>query len=289
MGSKSPLAVFRNTQANSPNLTLNLHGKAGRGELYVAAIIGIVLQLGVLVYAGIITYYFRWFKDGNLVEDYGFLCTAIGTLVLVSGILLCAHVIESSTVETRYRPLRRDMEVQLVWLQKYGTVNDQSFESFAVFPETTLPQLTISRRADQAFDEESALPIDPRGMKTVIGTITSLLGFVTQFTGLRALHWSVSVAQLGAILAMTVIRSAVRRHLAKVPKGMPLVREHELDWLALNLANPDNAPWNDVDRDEDTKSLPKPQRVELTYNKEHHLTKTSTAETGAGPSMPFKS
>ncbi|KAL2124048.1 hypothetical protein VTJ04DRAFT_413 [Mycothermus thermophilus] len=96
MGSKYPLAVFRNTQANSPNLTLNLHGKAGRGELYVAAIIGIVLQLGVLVYAGIITYYFRWFKDGNLVEDYGFLCTAIGTLVLVSGILLCAHVIESN-------------------------------------------------------------------------------------------------------------------------------------------------------------------------------------------------
>src|SRR5690606_2858343 len=85
-------------------------------------------------------------KDGSPVPDYAFPCTAIGTLLLIAGMLICGYVVESSTSETWYRP-DDQMEARIVWLQKSGTVNDQAFESFAIFPEDAQPLITTSQRA----------------------------------------------------------------------------------------------------------------------------------------------
>jgi hypothetical protein len=46
---------------------------------------------------------------------------------------------------------------------------------------------------------------------TVAGSSLAFLWFVVQFIGLRRLHWSAAVVQLGVTLAMTVIRTIVRR------------------------------------------------------------------------------
>ncbi|KAF9761638.1 hypothetical protein IL306_003753, partial [Fusarium sp. DS 682] len=51
------VAIIRNTNADAPNLTLNVHNQIGRGELYVVAACGLVLQVGVLVYSGIAAKY----------------------------------------------------------------------------------------------------------------------------------------------------------------------------------------------------------------------------------------
>src|SRR5690606_31384917 len=62
--------------------------------------------------------------------------------------------------------------------------------------------------------------------------------FVVQFVGLRGMHWSASVVQLGAIAIMAVLRALVRRSLAKNPKSRALLPGYELDWLAMVLADP---------------------------------------------------
>jgi hypothetical protein len=49
---------------------------------------------------------------------------------------------------------------------------------------------------------------------SVVATIFAIGGFICQFVGLRALHWSATIIQLGATLLMTAIRSWIRRGLA---------------------------------------------------------------------------
>ncbi|KAJ4077796.1 hypothetical protein NW761_012114 [Fusarium oxysporum] len=276
------VVIIRNTNADAPNLTLNVHNQVGRGELYVVAACGLVLQVGVLVYSGIAAKYltFMLLKDGKPVADYAFPCTAAGTLLLVVGMLICAHVVESSTSETRYRPTS-GMSARVVWLQRSGTVNDQVFESFAIFPNNAQALVTTSQRAKRqelkelwpkleklwlTTSEESKMePLQngttqngtqakktrlERFLETeveeviaVIGSMVSLCGFIVQFVGLRGMHWSVSVAQLGATIIMAILRAIVRRNLAKNPTCQPLLSGHEMDWLAMTTEDWAKAPW----------------------------------------------
>ncbi|RYP04538.1 hypothetical protein DL764_004400 [Monosporascus ibericus] len=217
--SRLPIAVIRNTTAHTPNLTLNVHNQVGRGEHYVIAAFGIVLQLGVLVYCGFATYYptLMFLKEGNPVAEYSFPCTAAGTLLLVAGMLACSYVVENSTSETRYRPVA-GREARVIWLQRSGTVNDQAFKSFAIFPTNARTLVTTSQRlkgrgekdSDQEdprredSDREDPGQEDPgeedlgQEFVTVTATMVSICGFIVQFTGLRGMHWPASVAQLGA-------------------------------------------------------------------------------------------
>ena len=52
---------------------------------------------------------------------------------------------------------------------------------------------------------------------TAVATLATVVGFVAQFVGLRALHWSATIYQLGVMLIMTIARSVVRRGLAEDP------------------------------------------------------------------------
>ncbi|KAJ4308776.1 hypothetical protein N0V84_011892 [Fusarium piperis] len=256
----------------------------GRGELYVVAACGLVLQAGVLVYSGIAAKYltFMLLKDGKPVADYAFPCFAAGTLLLVVGMLICAHVVETSTSETRYRPAS-GMSARVVWLQRSGTVNDQVFESFAIFPNNAQALVTTSERAErQKLKElwpklkkqwlttseeprmeppqdgttqngkqpkktrlERFLETEVEEFIAVTGSVVSLCGFIVQFVGLRGMHWSASVVQLGAILVMAILRAIVRRNLAKNPTCQPLLPGHEMDWLAMTMGDWAKAPWLD--------------------------------------------
>jgi hypothetical protein len=62
-------------------------------------------------------------------------------------------------------------------------------------------------------------------VKTFGGTALGVCGFVMQFTRLRGMHWSASVAQLGAIILMTVLRAWVRRNLAEILRALPMVSD----------------------------------------------------------------
>ncbi|KAK4100393.1 hypothetical protein N658DRAFT_507906 [Parathielavia hyrcaniae] len=145
-------------------------------------------------------------------------------------------------------------------------VNDQAFQSFAIFPETAQPLITTSHRA-----REESLPCKVREAITTVGTLVGICGFVVQFVGLRGMHWSTSAAQLSATVVVTTLRAAVRRKLAKKPKAVPLVRGHELDWLAMTLGKPANAPWQSGSDDYSTwKDYYRPWAGSAT-DKEHGL------------------
>ncbi|KAF4467779.1 ankyrin repeat [Fusarium albosuccineum] len=253
--SSSDIVILRNRATVAPNVSLNSHNQFWRGELRVAAVFGIIIQLGVLMYSGFATYHpaLKLTKGGGPIMDYAYPCTAAGTLFLVTGMLICGHVVESSTDEEKYEA-GEGKRVRIIWLQQTKTVSDQLFDSYAMYAKDDRALVTISRRAikgtalDSSIDDRK----DASGhqdrtrvllFQTVLGTMISLCGFVVQFIGLRGMHWSASVSQLGAVVVMTCIRALVRRGLAKSLASERLTSGYELEWFALTLGDPCKAPW----------------------------------------------
>ncbi|KAG5660338.1 hypothetical protein KAF25_002944 [Fusarium avenaceum] len=268
---KPNIVIVRNTNAEAPNISLNSHNQFNRGELRVVAIIATILQFGVLIFCGLATYYpsLKFQKEDTAIQSYAFPCTATGTLTLVVGLLICSHVVESSTTEERYKP-GPGRRARMVWLQKTQTVSDQHFGSYAIFAADDRELITTSHRAMKGKDAKGASDgsheggncaktlsadsqdkkrealvklVDQFGIKAVIGTAISLYGFIVQFIGLRGMHWSASIAQLLAVLIMMALRALVRRGLAKPPECIKLTSGFELDWFATTLGAIDNAPW----------------------------------------------
>ncbi|KAK1699708.1 hypothetical protein BDP55DRAFT_626412 [Colletotrichum godetiae] len=257
--SKSGIIITRNPRKSSPNITLNSHNITSRAELRAAAVWGTLPQLGLIAYAGCSVHYpaLGFLKDGNPVARYAFPCQWVGTLLLIVGLLLCAHVVESSTIEKKYRSLDK-MTAQVVWLQKTKTVSDQVFDSFAIYAKTKRAFITTSERrrnerkpsgspsnqeAMSTFTTRDEKPGVSLELGTSIGMAVSLCGYIVQFIGLRGLHWSVSIAQLGAILLMTGLRAWIRRGLASPPRSLQTPLGFELDWFATTFADITKSPW----------------------------------------------
>ncbi|RFU74300.1 ankyrin repeat [Trichoderma arundinaceum] len=143
--------VVDDSKDNTPNLLLNCHDKVGRGEIYLAATLGVILQLGALVYFGIITYYRpvrdQFLKNDRRAVSYAFPCATAGTILLTWN-----------------------------WSSEFVTST---------------------------------------------GALISLMGFISQFIGMRGLNWTASVVQL----------------------SITIVSTYELEWLALGLGDLPNAPW----------------------------------------------
>ncbi|KAF0322511.1 ankyrin repeat protein [Colletotrichum asianum] len=237
------IIIKRNSSRDAPNISLNTHRETGRGELRAVAFFGTILQLGVLLYSGFATYYptLKFQKDGSSIASYAYPCAATGTLVLVVGMMICAHVVESSTEEERFHPREQNMRVRMVWLQQNKTVSDQVFGSFAIYAKNDQPFITTSRRPRHKSVGQSRSTSQE---ETVLGTMITMTGFILQFVGLRGLHWSASIAQLGAVFLMVCLKAWVRRGLATPPEAKSLPSGYELDWFAKTLGKADQAPWN---------------------------------------------
>lgn len=148
------------------------------------------------------------------------------------------------------------MEARIVWLQRSAITDDQVFDSFAIFPDSARTLITTSRRAITTEENGPAGQTQPNGLAvlTVLGTFSSISGFIVQFVGLRAMNWTAPVALLGATIVMAGIRVVVRRNLATLPKSQRLVPGHEMDWLAMTLADdPERAPWMNPKKANDDK------------------------------------
>ncbi|KAH0607874.1 uncharacterized protein H6S33_001926 [Morchella sextelata] len=204
---------------SAPNISLNIHDHSRRHELHVVAVVGTALQLFVLIYGGFATYHpqLKYQKEGSDIAVYAFPLTSIGTLFLVVGLL------------------------------KNATVGDQEFDSYAIFAKDKRNIITTSRRNN---DND---PSDPskNGSSTSsevlssAGTVITLCGFFGQFIGLRSLHWSITLAQLGLTLIMAVLRAWVRRGLAKRPYIQLLPPKHEIDWLATRITHETCDLWRE--------------------------------------------
>ncbi|TFB02620.1 Ankyrin-3 [Trichoderma ghanense] len=262
-GEKKEIIVVVDTSDNSsPNLLLNCHGRIHRGEIYLGAAFGAMLQVGALIYFGIITYnppikgqFFL--KDGKRIVDYAFPCAAGGTVLLMLGLFICAWIVEKSTTETCYEA--PDHEMFVVWLQKDHTVNDQVFKPYAIYPSSKREYITTSRRSINRPDQakgSSASPREKAGKNaqspswdwrlekiTFLGALIALVGFISQFIGMRGLNWTASVVQLAITFVVTMIRVIVRRGLNESPIRTSLLSDTELDWFSLTFGNLATAPW----------------------------------------------
>ncbi|KAF5024224.1 hypothetical protein F66182_3738 [Fusarium sp. NRRL 66182] len=117
-------------------MTLNCSADGQDWQIWACAAVGIILQAGVLIFFGFLTKYrtLRFDKDGVPVESYAMPMAVTGTLALVLGILVCAHAVDESSEEEVYEVRGGSAAVAMVWLQKQKMVNDQHFDSVAIYP-----------------------------------------------------------------------------------------------------------------------------------------------------------
>lgn len=137
-------------------------------------------------------------------------------------------------------------EFQVLWLQRGQSVNDQIFDSYAIFAKEKRHKILTSRRTERkGLNSKEGKPHPAKHIITsitksseylaVVGTLVSVVGFVLQFTGLRAMHWSATIAQLTVTLFMTVLRAWVRRRLSLHQSFQQVPDQYEMEWLAARV------------------------------------------------------
>ncbi|BCR93984.1 ankyrin repeat domain-containing protein [Aspergillus luchuensis] len=224
-----------------PNLSLNKGiEKSSQGWFYAAAVLGLGLQVGVIVYAAITVYLFplQFKKDGSLVVSYAFPLFSLGSIFLCIGMFLCAFIIERSSTECYIRPA---MPSKIYWLQPGGQdVGDQVFGAFLGVNEGPNSKAT----EDLLYIKSVRSPgIFGKGPLLVFTVIITLIGFVIQFVGIRGLHASVVLAEMGATLLMSIVRACLRtkrsgsdeNRLTAEERHLVSYNEQELDCFAFHL------------------------------------------------------
>ncbi|KAK1830206.1 hypothetical protein QBC39DRAFT_354441 [Podospora conica] len=216
----------------APNLALNVKNATAKPlELWVCATIGVALQTVAIVFPGLATYHWKLEKAGTPVPAYGYPCFLIGTLLVVMGVAACGHVIEGITTEHYFTAKRKagsgylNVVQKVVWLQRSCTVSDQHFSSFLIENSPDDFDIRTSRLNKKDYSPLAAT-----------ATIAAIVGFIAQFIGLRALHWSATIVQLGVTVLMTGIRSYVRRGLATNPICSGIPEGNEAVWLAIKIS-----------------------------------------------------
>lgn len=158
--------------ADAPNISINTTNPGVRKwELWVTAAIGVALQVGVLVFDWVALNYSQlpWRKGGSKVSEYAFPLTLVGTLAVVGGMFICAYVIELSTMERVWMKEPTDKrDLQILWLQRGQTVNDQKFKSYAIYAARNQKTITTSRPVE--FKEKRY------HLLTTAGTVVSVIG-----------------------------------------------------------------------------------------------------------------
>lgn len=174
-------------------------------------------------------------KDDKAVASYAFPLYLIGTSLLFIGMFFCAFITERSSKEYYLRP---EKPSKIYWVQPGNQdVGDQVFNAYLAVKEDSNEYIKSVR--DRRFD---------RKYLEIYSTLGStLLGFILQFVGLRGLHASVILAQLGSTFLMAVIRTCLRtERMAPGENKMIDEREltshkqQELDCFAFHLENLDS-------------------------------------------------
>ncbi|PQE31134.1 ankyrin repeat protein [Rutstroemia sp. NJR-2017a WRK4] len=172
---------------------------------------------------------------------------------------ICALVIGKSTKEFEWmqildEPDSERAEVQsktiksgfrVFWLQQGSELSGQSFDSFMLMAKEEKDRvLTSCRNNGPAADKESrriwkikGSTVDLRSLEILclIGTLISVAGFILQFVGFRAIGWECSIAQLVALMIMTVVRAVVRRGMLDRPVAERMISGYEMDRLSLEI------------------------------------------------------
>ncbi|KAI5797198.1 hypothetical protein FPQ18DRAFT_422484 [Pyronema domesticum] len=204
-------------------------------ELRVIAVFGVLLQTGVLVFAGITVappWKAQFMKSDKAAPLYAFPYMVAGTIAMVLGLFICARIIERSTDEKTWTRENQanDQQFDSYFIQRASKEThkmDWFWTGLSVFlgdPSVARNREIRTTRSEKA----TSLNVDQNTL-TIIAVSICLFGFIAQFVGLRGLKWSVTIAQLMATAIMTLLRVVFRRDLVldevqreELPKGYEL-------------------------------------------------------------------
>ncbi|OQD77144.1 hypothetical protein PENDEC_c003G06013 [Penicillium decumbens] len=216
-----------------PNLSLN-KGIKRRDQrwFYCVAILGSVLQIGVVVYAVLTVFVFpdAFKKNGKAVPSYAFPFFIIGSTFLFVGMFFSAVIIERSSKKYRLKPNKPS---KLYWLQPGNQkVGDQVFSAF----------LAVDKAPDLYVKSVRLRRFDGQNVKIYMTVFLTVFGFIIQFVGLRGLHASVILASLGATFVMSMLRTCLRtermapdENKLENDRKMTAHKQQELDCFAFHL------------------------------------------------------
>jgi hypothetical protein len=248
----------------NPNLSLNVGIlKPPLRYFILVATLGIVAQVGVVVFAGLSPYYLPPPANGIDPTTASVLYPPImfiaGTTLMCVGMACCAALIGNTTEERYYEPgpvagQDHDHEshpgmskTNLIWLQAGDqVVGGQTFRPFAFFEGKPKEYIT-SRKAPQDNRSRQLMFIG-----TYFAVFATMAGYIAQFIGLRGLSSIVTVTQLALTIIMSVIRGGLKiQRLGEDKNAMRDVNAavvgHELDWLSFKLFSDGDdeasAPW----------------------------------------------
>lgn len=247
--------------APNPNLSFNIGTTRRPPWVYLLASgLGIVTQAFVVIFGGLATYFWQWQKDNVSPPRWAFPVMTVGTISLSCGMFSCAFLIDRSTEERLFRKKGKDHQNRegtegtdttcqsTIYILQPGnqSIADQNYDAFA-FSDASKP---LKEYTTSWKKKDSSQPGKQSGVWFSIGL--TMIGFGLQFVGLRAMHSSVSMVFLVAILVMSTMRSVLRT--GRLKKEQNLLRNrpdevegHELDWLAIEMTygagHKDAGPW----------------------------------------------
>ncbi|RMJ22703.1 ankyrin repeat-containing protein [Aspergillus sp. HF37] len=236
------------TALDIPNLSLN-KGIKRRDPVwsYCAAVLGCLLQAAVLAYSALTVFgqpgNFK--KKDTPVPAYAFPFFVVGTVLLSTGMFFCAFIIKRSSREYYFSPTRPS---KVFWLQPgRQSVGDQVIGAFMGVSEGPNSQPTRdltyvkSLRSPKEDGKEGG---NGKQVHLLMTVLLTMLGFLIQFVGLRGLHASVIVAQIGATLLMSVVRACLRtkridnkENQLREKRDLTSHNQQELDYFAFHLEN----------------------------------------------------
>jgi hypothetical protein len=101
----------------------------------------------------------------------------------------------------------------------------------------------------------SKLSLKAQKAMVVIAVAFTFIGYISQFFGLRGLHWSATFLQLGVTLIMTGIRAWGRRTISRKPITYHLPVS-DLNWIALSVGTACRGEWPPAGKPWPTKIAP---------------------------------
>ncbi|KAJ4862145.1 ankyrin repeats (3 copies) domain-containing protein [Trichoderma breve] len=224
--------------APKPNLSLNVGiRRQPDWVFYVIALVGFILQAGILAFAGTAVWFLKWNlqkPNSEASRNYAPGIFIAGTITLCLGVWSCAALIGQTTNEQYYRRSPESSDV-LYWVQPGPQViGDQSFGSFAYSDAKRKDRLMMWTSSTKDFD---------KNFETVTYFAVSLVlfGYIAQFIGLRGLNAWISITQLGITIIMSILRGILRmkrldKNNNRLATWQDLATGHELDWLAFDIA-----------------------------------------------------